>query len=439
MQHDKDYTTCGDLLERALFSFGRATHPSFSSSLEQGKARIDFSRPENREFWLAAWRYIRNISMRATWRTAYEWAKLLLSLDPHNDPYRISLVIDQLALRSRQYQHFFDLSRNEYLKHFIGTVDLPNFDFSRSLALKAVSRDSSDYSKAKLLICRAIERFPWVGARLYQELGMERLPPSIWGKEPPSDVEKLRCEYYVTQALDLWRTTEAKDFLRQGAKDVEIETDALLPGNYDTKPISIDESRHVILLDKPALISLLDPHVVALVSSSADPLPPEDNCVSYSTEVGPEDRTGHPDHDPGLRDPEVLIETAPLQFMMALQDMQICFEVLLWHSTGSIATPPESSANARTAISAREAALQAEAVRHPMADKLRQLSIEITSFHSVLRRQGELRTDNGSAAIIGPNDLAVINISEADRIEQGFELSDATDDLNRLRSQSSMA
>ena len=108
-KQERDHTTAGDLLERALFSFGRAVHSSFASNLAQGKVRLDFRRPENREFWLAVNRYVVNLSMRATWRTVFEWAKLLLSLDPAGDPYRICLVIDQYALRARQPQQFLDL------------------------------------------------------------------------------------------------------------------------------------------------------------------------------------------------------------------------------------------------------------------------------------------------------------------------------------------
>ena len=86
-KQDRENAMAGDLLERALFSFGRAVHSTFAKTLAEGKARLDFRRPENREFWLAGWRYMQNLTMRATWRTVYEWENLLLSLIPENDPY----------------------------------------------------------------------------------------------------------------------------------------------------------------------------------------------------------------------------------------------------------------------------------------------------------------------------------------------------------------
>ena len=68
-KQESDHATSGDLLERALFSLGRAVHSTFAKNLSEGKARLDFNRPENREFWLASWKYMQNLSMRATSRS----------------------------------------------------------------------------------------------------------------------------------------------------------------------------------------------------------------------------------------------------------------------------------------------------------------------------------------------------------------------------------
>ena len=44
--------------------------------------------------------------MRATWRTAFEWARLLYQMNPKLDPYGVLYMIDQLALRARQSELF---------------------------------------------------------------------------------------------------------------------------------------------------------------------------------------------------------------------------------------------------------------------------------------------------------------------------------------------
>lgn len=175
-KQERDHATSGDLLERALFSFGRAVHSSFPAAMSQGKARMDFKRPENREFWLAVWRYIGNIGMRATWRTAYEWARLLLSLSPDEDPYCVRLVIDQLAIRAHQAQNFLDLSYSKFFVH--RWAELPNINYSQSLAFNMLG----DLPRARYALHRSIELFPWVAVRLLQDMHIEKIFPAIWGK-----------------------------------------------------------------------------------------------------------------------------------------------------------------------------------------------------------------------------------------------------------------
>ena len=120
------------MLERALFTFGRSVHSTFSANLASGKARMDFRRPENREFWLAVWRYIATLGVRATWRTSFEWAKMLLAMDPEHDPYCLRLLIDQLALRGREPGALIDLVESDYLQREWKVP--PNLAFSVALA-----------------------------------------------------------------------------------------------------------------------------------------------------------------------------------------------------------------------------------------------------------------------------------------------------------------
>ena len=116
-----------------MFTFGRSVHSSFTHALSEGRARLDFRRPENREFWLAAWRYTNDLGQRGTWRTSYEWAKLILSLDPEGDPYCISRRLDQLALRGGQSEHYLRLNKTVFFGQDLWK-DLPNTIISTSLA-----------------------------------------------------------------------------------------------------------------------------------------------------------------------------------------------------------------------------------------------------------------------------------------------------------------
>ncbi|KAK0347635.1 hypothetical protein LTS02_005975 [Friedmanniomyces endolithicus] len=272
-KQERDHSTSGDLLERALFSFGRAVHSTFAKNLGEGKARLDFRRPENREFWLASWRYMQNLSMRGTWRTVYEWTKLLLSLSPEDDPYALWLVLDQYALRSRQDLDYLNVSRNATFRAV--HKDMPNVQLSQGLA----EYKGGNKGKGKQALFTAVGRFPWVVARLMHELNLDPAP-AIWGKEPRTEKEKLHSELYASRAKDVWNTPENIAFL--------VEVAAALPPDTPPAPINKDEitsneARHVLLSDTPALIALLPRHFTARLTSASDPLSPDDSLASYTT------------------------------------------------------------------------------------------------------------------------------------------------------------
>ncbi|KAK5138370.1 hypothetical protein LTR08_003431 [Meristemomyces frigidus] len=281
-KQEGDHATSGDLLERALFSFGRAVHSSFAKTLSEGRARLDFARQENREFWLASWRYMQNLSMRATWRTVYEWAKLLLSFAPEEDPYAMWLVLDQYALRSRQDLDYLNISRNSSFRAAHG--DAPHVQLSQGLT----ESRAGNKSKGKQALFTAVARFPWVVTRMMQELSIDP-PPAIWGKESRTEKEKLYSELYATRAKDLWNTPETAALLTEVAAAVQSDTPSAAP---DTDAITTNEARHVLLSDTPALIALLPRKFTARLTSASDPLPPDNSIPSYLADRP--DRAGRP-------------------------------------------------------------------------------------------------------------------------------------------------
>ena len=268
-----DHSVSGDLLERALFSFGRSVHSSFTNALAEGKARLDFRRPENREFWLAAWRYIGNLGQRGTWRTTYEWAKLLLAMDPEIDPYGVAMIIDQLALRGGQSEHFLKLSScSRTVKEVWNSM--PNIRISAALAEFKLKQ--ADESRASLGV--TVQDFPWVFAQLFKELNIEHIPKSIWGKEPRTEREKLESACYVHRAKDLWNTPDAISFL---VEVVDTTKPSPKPPLSD-EPITLNEARHVLLSGIPQLIALIPRSYTTMSSSSSDILPPVDSIDSYN-------------------------------------------------------------------------------------------------------------------------------------------------------------
>ena len=302
-----DHSVAGDLLERALFTFGRSVHSSFSSNLSKGIARFLFSEFENREFWLATWRYIDNLGQRGTFRTAYEWTKLLFSLDPISDPYSILLSIDSIALRGGQAERFLSFLRalrETYLESswpedrpeqvsgntiedlvcvdFAKSICRPNLAISSVLARYKIGRGRISCVR---LLSLCIKTWPFIFFRLFQDLNIESMPKSIWGTTATSDRDRLSTETYVQYAKDLWNTPDCISLLKEVASGIARE-DVDGSGQSD-EPITMNEARHLLLSNKPVLMGFVPRRYSQLSSSSSDPLPPADSARYW--EEGEED------------------------------------------------------------------------------------------------------------------------------------------------------
>ena len=261
-----DHAVAADLLERALFTYGRSVQSSFGNALADGKARLDYRRFENREFWLAAWRYIASLGQRGTWRTAFEWAKLLLSLDPEGDPLCVHLILDQLAIRGGEYERLIQLAAVDSVEWGQKTV---NVQISLALAHYKLKHGT----EARTLLANAVHRFPWAFARLFKELNIEHIPKSIWGREPRNAHEALLSEAYAVRAKDMWNVPEALSLLVEVAETAE-RVDP--PSATKVDEVTLNEARHFILSETPALLSFLPRSFTAEAISGIDPLPPAD-------------------------------------------------------------------------------------------------------------------------------------------------------------------
>lgn len=261
-KHQSDHAVSADLLERSLFNIGRAAHSSFNTQLQEGKAKLDFILAENRELWLTIWRYIANLGMKGTWRTAYEWAKLILSLDI-KDPYCMRLLIDHLALRGRQYEHFVSLCTETVFKE--DWENYPNIQCSLALAYLRLNKPK----EARQQLRAAMARYPWIFNRLAQELDVQPIPKRIWGKMPPAQSHELLAELYISRAKDLWNTPEVLALLVEIAETLSEESVAIEPPE-----ITLDIARHVVLSDIPSVTTHLPTRFTTGRISASDPLPP---------------------------------------------------------------------------------------------------------------------------------------------------------------------
>ncbi|KAJ5678704.1 hypothetical protein N7462_006948 [Penicillium macrosclerotiorum] len=275
-KHQGDHAVSADLLERALFNIGRSAHSSFNSRLKEGQARLDFLQMANRELWLVGWRYIANLGMKGTWRTAYEWAKLLLSLND-SDPYCIKLLIDHLALRGREYSHFVDLcTQTRFSRDW---DNLPNIQCSLVMAYLRLNKPK----ECRQQLQRAMSRYPWIFNRLAQELDLHHIPKQIWGKMPPAGSHELLTELYISRAKDLWNTPETVSLIVEVADTLPDE-----PEPIDPPDITLDIARHVVLSDIPKVTTHLPNRFVSGRMSASDPLPPyESEAFRQQTDPTP--------------------------------------------------------------------------------------------------------------------------------------------------------
>jgi len=273
-----DHALSSDLVERALFNFGRAAQSLFATKLSQGKARLEFERPENREFWLAGYQYIKSLIMKGTYRTALEWAKFLLALDPENDPYCMLLMIHHLALRAYESQYLLDI----YGSRMLGDWSTLIAHMSPSLALAAMQL--REPVRARSFLKQSIERLPWLFCRLFQELNLDNPPPSIWGAESRTDAENLLSEIYIRQTKDLWNTPEATALLMEVAHASNKLDYGDLP-KLDNKIINLNVARFVYLDNTPALMALVPSQLLHRSNNSdSDPLPPDRNIFSWDSQ-----------------------------------------------------------------------------------------------------------------------------------------------------------
>jgi len=268
-KHQGDHSLSGDLLERALWSIGKSVHSSFPAALRMGSARLPFNKPANRELYLAIWRYITNLGMRGTWRTAFEWSKILLQLDTLVDPYGVTMMIDQLALRGRQHTQLLALCSDD--GYGSAWAHLPNIQISLALAYLRSGKPRDSRKQLAL----ATHRYPYIMSALASALDISPLPKSLWAKLPSTDAEKLYTQLYVTRAKDLWNTPETISLLVEVAETLNHYPQDPAPS---TKlEISLEEARHIMLLEIPHLIALLPRRFTTMPTSSSDVLPPPDS------------------------------------------------------------------------------------------------------------------------------------------------------------------
>ncbi|KAM7204797.1 ribosome quality control complex subunit 1 [Rhypophila sp. PSN 637] len=266
---DQNQALAADLIERALFTFGRVTLTGFRKKLEQGKARIDFLCRENRELYLAGYNHIRNLTQKGTVRTALEWTKLLFSLDP-KDPYGLINFLHPLAIRANEAKWFVNLATTTPLLDY----KLPTgWYIKQTLVLAYLQLNSQDLAREALL--SGINKLPWLYCSLFSALNLDT-PKSVWGIKARDQKDEFNTALYLHMTKDLWDNPTTISFLKS--------VPSTAPRNEDYKNLppspqpNLATERFVYLDNTPTLLSALPSNTTirsgSMSSYDFDPLPP---------------------------------------------------------------------------------------------------------------------------------------------------------------------
>ncbi|KAF7354637.1 hypothetical protein MSAN_01377200 [Mycena sanguinolenta] len=306
-RHREEYAQAVEYVDRALFSYERAFFGSFNFTT--GLNRLDFDYIENRPFFLAVHRQTTDLQRRGCVRTAFEFARLLLSLDPANDPHGALLHLDFLALKTGMGQWLLDMfdlysTRRSKPQTKDARADpslLPGWSYSRALALRTAQK-SKDPTAGTTALIEAIRDFPSVVPLLADKLDVS-LPDAIrshrdfkietdgYNLRAPEAALHLLSHLYAQRSSPLW-----KDEISWFTSTVTAEYSSLpatLPVShrrqdflnlYQNQNLRYSIYRHVTVLETSyrRLFSYIPHEVLAVKALQCDPLPPPTAVTLYN-------------------------------------------------------------------------------------------------------------------------------------------------------------
>ncbi|KAF9651043.1 DUF654-domain-containing protein [Thelephora ganbajun] len=300
--HREEYSTASDFIDRALFSYERAFVGAFN--FMGGYHRLDFDRVENRPFYLAIHRQLVDLYRRGCTRTAFEFAKLLYSLDPWTDPHGSLLHLDGLAVKAGRHDWILDIweyfeTNRDYLEGRLTPTVLPGWWYTRALAMKI--REDATITQA---FVAAVLRFPSLLPLLADKVDTP-LPAEVRSKpafklhvdssslsSPTDAVVQLLCHLYVQRWGDIWLGDSHSSWLSECIRSLPSLGSASTSTSEDRSTVlaatTIHTSiyRHVIILEKTCrtLFPFIPKEILNSRQLACDPLPPNLRVSEYNGE-----------------------------------------------------------------------------------------------------------------------------------------------------------
>ncbi|KAH7916643.1 transcriptional repressor TCF25-domain-containing protein [Hygrophoropsis aurantiaca] len=311
-RHREEYSQAVDYVDRALYAYERAFVGTFTFT--NGINRLDFDRVENRPFFLALHRQVTDLQRRGCIRTAFEFGRLLYSLNPWLDPHGVLLHLDFLAIKSGMGSWLLDVwnefdnrarSKQNIHSDCLDPSALPGWAFARALVLRA--RESSDKSQtagsSTDALKQAILAFPSVvplladknditlSAEIRSHKAFRIHTDSSSLATHAESVLHLLSHLYAQRSATLWKTSGL-------SKWFQTTVDSILPQLNSQHSNSIRDRflrmyapattrysvyRHVLVLEQTyrSLFSFIPRDVTLAKQLACDPLPPLSAVTRY--------------------------------------------------------------------------------------------------------------------------------------------------------------
>ncbi|KAG8901436.1 hypothetical protein FRB99_005310, partial [Tulasnella sp. 403] len=313
-KQQEDYSHATDLTSRALYAYERSFATSFN--ITSGVNRLDFDFIENRPLFLAVHRTILQLQRRGCMRTAFEFSRFLLELDPHVDPHGAFLHLDFLAPRSGMNDwllKLWDIWEDVDMEEALGPDDeperlnpkyLPGMSFARALALwnKEIDRGDKSHHESTAALKEAILSFPSILPVLADKAGVNlpgevRALPSMrietgWMPEDPArSAIHLLSHLYAHRSHPIWKQPTHSEWLQ---RTVTSMTSTLREKGTNDSPLlqrsleffrtgpTLSICRHVIVCEIRNLIGFFSPMTVPSSMNAFDPLPPPTSLTAYN-------------------------------------------------------------------------------------------------------------------------------------------------------------
>ncbi|KAG2124676.1 transcriptional repressor TCF25-domain-containing protein [Suillus clintonianus] len=307
-RHREEYSQAVEYVDRALFAYERAFLGAFSFA--NGLNRLDFNCVENRPFFLALHRQVTDLQRRGCIRTAFEFGRLLYSLEPWTDPHGVLFHLDFVSIKSGMGQWLLDIysefagTKTAFEDHLNPSV-LPGWAYARALALFAREKAGGGQSMCSSMdaLKQAMLAFPEVVPLLADKCDIS-LSPELRGHRafrihtdgiglsPAQSVLHLLSHLYAQKSAPLWKSAAHVKWFESTANEIRTSLNAqrFNPTRerflqmYASTTLRYSVYRHIIVLEQSFrnLTPFIPRSVLLAKQLACDPLPPLTASSEYN-------------------------------------------------------------------------------------------------------------------------------------------------------------